>query len=59
MSITQAVTEVANNVLDKFVQDKDLKEKLSHDLQKELISLDKEQIKLNAEDAKSGNRLLL
>ena len=55
MSIAQAVTEVANNVLDKFVQDKDLKEKLSHDLQKELISLDKEQIKLNAEEAKSGN----
>jgi len=55
LSITQAVTEVANNVLDKFVQDKDLKEKLSHDLQKELISLDKEQIKLNAEEAKSGN----
>jgi hypothetical protein len=55
LSIAQAVTKVANNVLDKFVQDKDLKEKLSHDLQKELISLDKEQIKLNAEEAKSGN----
>ena len=38
MSITK-IAEVANNVLDKFVQDKDLKEQLSHDLQKELISL--------------------
>ena len=36
MSIIK-IAEVANNVLDKFVQDKDLKEKLSHDLQKELI----------------------
>ena len=54
MSITK-IAEVANNVLDKFVQDKDLREQLSHDLQKEFISLDKEQIKLNAEEAKSGN----
>ena len=54
MSITK-IAEVANNVLDKFVQDKDLKEQLSHDLQKELISLDKAQIALNAEEAKNGN----
>jgi hypothetical protein len=54
MSITK-IAEVANNVLDKFVQDKDLKEQLSHDLQKELISLDKAQISLNAEEAKNRN----
>lgn len=54
MSITK-IAEVANNVLDKFVQDKDLKEQLSHDLQKELISLDKAQISLNAAEAKNGN----
>ncbi len=54
MSITK-IAEVANNVLDKFVQDKDLKEQLSHDLQKELISLDKAQIALNAEETKNGN----
>lgn len=54
MSITK-IAEVANNVLDKFVQDKDLKEQLAHDLQKELISLDKAQIALNAEEAKNGN----
>jgi len=54
LSITK-IAEVANNVLDKFVQDKDLKEQLSHDLQKELISLDKAQIALNAAEAKNGN----
>ena len=54
MSILK-IAEVANNVLDKFVQDKDLKEQLSHDLQKELISLDKAQISLNAEEAKNRN----
>ena len=56
MSITK-IAEVANNVLDKFVQDKDLKEKLTHDLQKELISLDKAQISLNAAEAKTGTGL--
>jgi hypothetical protein len=54
LSITK-IAEIANNVLDKFVQDKDLKEKLSNDIQKELISLDKAQIALNAEEAKNGN----
>jgi len=54
LSITK-IAEVANNVLDKFVQDKDLKEQLAHDLQKELISLDKAQISLNAAEAKNGN----
>ena len=54
MSIIK-IAEVANNVLDKFVQDKDLKEQLSHDLQKELISLDKAQIALNSEEAKNRN----
>ena len=57
MSITK-IAEVANNVLNKFVQDKDLKEQLSHDLQKELISLDKAQISLNAAEAKNGNRFV-
>ena len=52
MSITKAVSDVANNVLDKFVQDKDLKEQLAHNLKMELIELDKAQIGLNAEEAK-------
>ena len=54
MSITK-IAEVANNVLDKFVQDKDLKQQLSHDLQTEFIALDKAQIALNSEEAKNRN----
>jgi hypothetical protein len=44
-----------SDILDKFVVDKDLKTKLSHELQKELISLDKAQIALNSEEAKNRN----
>ena len=55
MSITKAVADVANNVLDKFVQDKDLKEQLAHNLQVELIELDKAQIEVNKEAAKRTN----
>ena len=55
MSITKAVADVANNVLDKFVQDKDLKEQLAHNLKIELIELDKSQIEVNKEAAKSTN----
>ena len=40
------------DILDKFVADKDLKLKLSHELEKEIISLNKLQIELNKEDAK-------
>jgi len=47
--------EPVSNILDKFVVDKDLKTKLSHELQKELISLDKAQIALNSEEAKNRN----
>ena len=37
-----------SDILDKFVADKDLKLKLSHELEKEIISLNKAQIELNA-----------
>jgi hypothetical protein len=47
--------EPVSDILDKFVVDKDLKTKLSHELQKELISLDKAQIALNSEEAKNRN----
>ena len=40
------------DILDKFVADKDLKVKLAHELEKEIISLNKLQIELNKEDAK-------
>ena len=41
-----------SDILDKFVADKDLKLKLSHELKKEIVSLNKLQIELNKEDAK-------
>lgn len=41
-----------SDILDKFVADKDLKLKLSHELEKEIVSLNKLQIELNKEDAK-------
>jgi hypothetical protein len=49
------IIEPVSDILDKFVVDKDLKTKLSHELQKELISLDKAQIALNSEEAKNRN----
>lgn len=54
MSILK-ISDVANNILDKFVQDKDLKEQLAHNLKKELIELDKQQIEVNKQAAKSPN----
>jgi len=44
-----------SDILDKFVADKDLKLKLSHELEKEIISLNKAQIELNAVEASHEN----
>ena len=49
--IEQLIKPVSD-ILDKFVADKDLKLKLSHELEKEIVSLNKLQIELNKEDAK-------
>ena len=49
--IEQLINPVSD-ILDKFVADKDLKLKLSHELEKEIVSLNKLQIELNKEDAK-------
>ena len=43
------------DILDKFVADKDLKVKLSHELEKEIISLNKAQLEVNAVEAKHNN----
>jgi len=43
------------DILDKFVADKDLKIKLSHELEKEIISLNKAQLEVNAVEAKHNN----
>ena len=49
--IDQLIKPVSD-ILDKFFADKDLKLKLSHELEKEIVSLNKLQIELNKEDAK-------
>jgi len=43
------------DILDKFVVDKDLKIKLSHELEKEIISLNKAQLEVNKVEAKHSN----
>jgi hypothetical protein len=43
------------DILDKFVADKDLKLKLSHELEKEIISLNRAQIELNKVEASHEN----
>ena len=48
--IDQLIKPVSD-ILDKFVADKDLKLKLSHELEKEIISLNKAQIEVNKVEA--------
>ena len=43
------------DILDKFVAEKDLKIKLSHELEKEIISLNKAQLEVNKVEAKHSN----
>lgn len=43
------------DILDKFVADKDLKLKLSHELEKEIVSLNRAQIELNKVEASHKN----
>ena len=47
--------EPVSNILDKFVADKDLKTKLSHELEKEIISLNKAQLEVNKVEATHNN----
>ena len=44
-----------SDILDKFVADKDLKLKLSHELEKEIVSLNRAQIELNKVEAAHEN----
>tara|TARA_A100001035_G_C27739362_1_gene480749 strand:+ start:941 stop:1342 length:402 start_codon:yes stop_codon:yes gene_type:complete len=55
MSAIESVAAVANNVLDKFVADKDLKQKLEHELQMELQKANIAQIQVNQEQAKHSS----
>jgi len=43
------------DILDKFVADKDLKLKLAHELEKEIVSLNRAQIELNKVEAAHEN----
>ncbi len=47
--------EPVSNILDKFVADKDLKLKLSHELEKEIVYLNRAQIELNKVEASHEN----
>ncbi len=52
LGIAESVIGVAGKVLDKFVEDKDLKTKLSHELKSQIVSLDLAQAQANVEQAK-------
>ncbi len=52
LGIVDTVAGVVDNVLDKFIEDKDLKTKLNHELKSQVISLDLAQIQANIEQAK-------
>ena len=52
LGIAESVIGVAGNVLDQFIEDKDLKTKLSHELKSQIVSLDLAQAQTNLEQAK-------
>ena len=52
LGIAESVIGVAGKVLDKFVEDKDLKTKLAHELKSQIVSLDLAQAQANIEQAK-------
>ena len=52
LGIAESVIGVAGKVLDKFVEDKDLKTKLSHELKSQIVSLDLAQAQTTLEQAK-------
>ena len=52
LGIAESVIGVAGKVLDKFIEDKDLKTKLSHELKSQIVSLDLAQAQTNLEQAK-------
>ena len=55
LGIVESVVGVAGKVLDKFVEDKDLKRKLEAELKSQIISLDLAQAQTNLEQAKHSS----
>ena len=53
MSIAETITSVAGKVLDKFVQDKDLKAKLDHELNMAFHEANLAQVEVNKVEAAS------
>jgi hypothetical protein len=55
LGIADSVIGVAGKVLDKFVEDKDLKTKLEAELKQQMVSLDLAQAQANIESAKHSS----
>ena len=55
LGIVESVVGIAGKVLDKFVEDKDLKRKLNPELKSQIISLDLAQAQTNLEQAKHSS----
>jgi len=55
LGIAESIIGVASKVLDKFVEDKDLKRKLESELKSQIISLDLAQAQTNLEQAKHSS----
>ena len=55
LGIAESVIGVAGKVLDKFVVDKDLKTKLSHELKTQIVSLGLAQAQTNLEQSKHSS----
>ena len=55
LGIADSVIGIAGKVLDKFVEDKDLKKKLDHELRSQIVSLDLAQAQANVEQAKHSS----
>ena len=55
LGIVDTVAGVVDNVLDKFIEDKDLKTKLNHELKKSVQDANLAQIQANIEQAKHAS----
>ena len=55
MALTDSVVGIAGKVLDKFIEDKDLKAKLQHEMDMQLHNANLAQIDVNKAEAASGS----
>ena len=55
LGIADSVIGIAGKVLDKFIEYKDLKKKLDHELRSQIVSLDLAQAQANVEQAKHSS----